>query len=69
MTDHYTITFSPQGLAFVRQLLGQRPHDEVRAFIDNLDAQRAEQDAAPAERPERLHLIDDDGKAAAAPPG
>lgn len=44
----YTIGFTPAGLAYVRQVLGARPYDEVAPLIASLEVQRAEQDQARA---------------------
>jgi hypothetical protein len=60
MPDRYTITFVPGGYAYTRQVLGQRPHDEVRPLIDSIEAQKAEQDAAwqpPTKDDERANAL------------
>lgn len=47
MADRYSIAFTAAGLAYVRLALGKCPHDEVDPLIQNLEQQRAEQDAPP----------------------
>jgi hypothetical protein len=49
MLETYEIKFSAAGLVYVRQLLGQRPFDEVAALIMEIDGQRAHQDRVAAE--------------------
>jgi len=44
MPERYLIAFAPGGLAYVRQLLGTRPYDEVGALILNIEQQKGEQD-------------------------
>jgi hypothetical protein len=51
MTDEYTIKFTAQGLAYVRQVLGTRPFDEVGALILNIERQKGEQEGPPLEMP------------------
>ena len=45
MRSTYSIEFTPAGLDYVRRLLGQRPHDEARPLIDDLEKQKTEQDS------------------------
>jgi len=55
MEDLYAIKFTRPGLDYVRQVLGGRPHDEVRPLIDNIELQKREQDEAePAPMPEEV---------------
>jgi len=49
--DRYSITFTPADLGYVRQVLGQRPFDEVVQLIANIAQQRAEQDRLPQAAP------------------
>lgn len=51
MADRYSILFSASGLAYVRQVLGARPFDEVGLLIQSIEQQRHEQDNPPAPAP------------------
>ena len=42
----YRYEFKAQVQSYIRQVLGQRPHDEVRPVIDILDIGRVTQDQA-----------------------
>jgi hypothetical protein len=60
MPDRYVIVFAPAGLDYVRQVIGQCKHDEVRLLIDSIEQQRREQDAPPAPAPSvvPLHAVE-----------
>jgi len=49
--DRYSITFTSADLGYVRQVLGQRPFDEVVHLIADMAQQRAEQDRPPQAAP------------------
>jgi hypothetical protein len=49
--DRYSITYTPADLGYVRQMLGQRPFDEVVHLIADMAQQRAEQDRASQAAP------------------
>lgn len=56
MNEVYDIKFTGQVLGYVRQVLGARPHDEVRQLIDSIEFQKREQDeevAGPSPIPDR----------------
>jgi hypothetical protein len=40
----YTLQFTGPGLDYVRQVLGQRPFDEVAGLLSNIEQQRRAQD-------------------------
>jgi hypothetical protein len=47
MSKIYAIQFNAAGLDYVRQVLGNRPHDEVGLLIRSIEQQRTEQDNPP----------------------
>lgn len=49
--SRYAIAFTPAGVAYVRQVLGARPHDEVWMLIQSIDQQVREQDNPPPAPP------------------
>jgi hypothetical protein len=51
MPDRYSIALTASGLAYVRQVLGTRPFDEVWALVQSIEQQRHEQDQPPAPPP------------------
>jgi hypothetical protein len=51
MLDAYTIRFAAAGLAYVRQVLGTRPYDEVAPLLMEIEGQRAHQERLAAASP------------------
>jgi hypothetical protein len=52
--DRYSFIFTGAGYAYTRQVLGQRPHDEVRPLIDSLEMQKAGQEQPAKASPARV---------------